>query len=366
MKYGWSVAMVAVALLLASCGGGSGPDTVDSSPSGSGTVDSARSTSTAKPQAAVGSTAQQPKPKLKLQHLDLTLAGWEDAGSAGIVMADKNGYFADAGLEVSVLTPVTPVNSVEYVLQGFDDLGVAPLPQVVLAREKGFPIVAVGSLIPQPTAAMIWLKSSGIDGIGDLKGKTVAIPGLSFQKDLLERILARAGLTPGDVKIKTVGYGLVSSLIDGSADAVFGAAPNIEGLKLELDGRHPVITPVDDLGLDVPAYEQAVVFTRKDRASDEPKTIRRFMAAVRRGTAAAVNDPGAAVDAIQAADEPNQEASRKDTEAEVEATLPLLSKTGEMSAQQARRLVAWMHRQGLIQRTPPVSSLLTNRYLAAP
>ena len=45
-----------------------------------------------------------------------------------------------------------------------DDFGVTQQPQVALARKTGHPIVAVGSLISQPTAAMIWLKGSKIRG----------------------------------------------------------------------------------------------------------------------------------------------------------------------------------------------------------
>jgi putative hydroxymethylpyrimidine transport system substrate-binding protein len=333
------------ALALAGCGGGGGAATTEA-------------TATSEP---LAQPKTKPEPRRSLQHLDLTLAGLEGPESAGIILAAKNGFFADAGLDVAVLTPIAPVNSVKYVRLGLDDLGVAPLPQVVMARERGLPIVAVGSVISRPTATMIWLRSSGIDGIEDLKGKTIAIPGLSFQKYFLERLLARAGLTLEDVKVKSVEYGLVPSLVSGRADAIFGGSANIEGVELRSRGLHPFITPVGDLGL--PAYDQMVIIARQRRAAKEPKMVRGFMAAVRRGTAAAIANPEAAVDAIAEGDEPSHEASRNDTEAEIKATLPLLSKTGEMSPRTARRLVAWMRDEGLLQGPLSVSSLLTNRDL---
>jgi len=64
---------------------------------------------------------------------------------------------------------------------------------------------------------------------------------------------------------------------------------------------------------------------------------------------------------IDTAYETNPELSRKEMEAGVEATLPLLSRTGYMSPGKASRLVDWMHGQGLIQREPPPAALLTNR-----
>ena len=60
---------------------------------------------------------------------------------------------------------------------------------MVLERARGAQVVAVGSLISDPTAAMIWLEKSHIGGIADLKGKTIAIPGLPFQKSFLQSIL---------------------------------------------------------------------------------------------------------------------------------------------------------------------------------
>jgi putative hydroxymethylpyrimidine transport system substrate-binding protein len=210
---------------------------------------------------------------------------------------------------------VTPINSIEYVVQGFDDLGVAPEPQVAAARAKGLPIVAVASLISRPTETMISEKGSGIDGIKDLKGKTIAIAGFSFQKAFLEKRLAEAGLSTGDVEIETVGSKLVPALVSGRAEAIFGGSMNIHGLELESRGLRPVALPVGALGF--PPFEQLLVFARANRVAKDPKTIRAFASALVRGAGKATADPEAAVAAIDAGDEPDPEASRMDTEAEV-------------------------------------------------
>jgi putative hydroxymethylpyrimidine transport system substrate-binding protein len=296
-----------------------------------------------------------------MREVQVTLDGWEGPGNVGLVMAFERGYFADVGLDVSLYAPATPTRPIEYVVDGTDDLGISNQPQVVLAKEKGEPIVAVGSLISQPTMAMIWLKKSKIHGIASLKGKTIAVPGLPFQEAFLQSLLARAGLALDDVKVKDVGYKLVPALVSGRADAIFGGSWNVEGAELESRGLKPVITRVEDLGF--PAYEELVVIARNDRVVEEPQLIRDFMSAVARGTAAAVEDPKGAIEAIEKSVESNPESSRKDTEAEIEATLPLLSKTGYMSPGQASRLVSWMHEEGSIQRKIPVSALLTNDYL---
>jgi len=297
-----------------------------------------------------------------LKKVRVTLDGQEGAETAGIVMAGKLGYFTDLGLSVSILSPALPARPIPYVATREDDLGVAQEPQLVLSKEKGTPVVAVGSLIGRPTAAMIWLKKSHIASIADLKGKTVAIPGVPFQEAFLKSCLARYGLTLDDVKIKTVGYNLVAALAKGRADAIFGGSPNVEGVALESQGLPTVITRLKALG--VPSYEELVVVARTDRVAKEPNLIRDFMSAVARGTAAAIEDPTGAVEAIEEVNAGTANLDREVLEAQLAATLPLLSRDGYMDLEKARRLAGWMHEEGMVKKPPPPSALLTNKYVA--
>lgn len=276
-------------------------------------------------------------------------------------MAYQHGYFNKPGLEVGVASPLTLMRPIRYVVGGTDNIGVSHLPQVVLAVEKGAPIVALGSLIPRPTATMVWLKKSEIHGVSDLKGKTIAIPGLSFQRALLKAILVRAGVPPDDVKIIRVGYGLASSLVSGRADATFGGNRYAEGVELESRGVDPVITPVTDLG--VPPYEEMVWIARSDFAAEHPRAIRRFLAGVRKGTVSAIENPLAAARILGEGTEKDRHLSPQEMAEGVKAAAPLLSRSGRMSLAKANRLLAWMNAQGLIKRQLPASVLMTNRYL---
>lgn len=300
-----------------------------------------------------------PVPPEQRQELNVTLDGWEGPETAGILMATENGYFNDGGLEVVSLVPATPGRSVRYVVDGTDVLGVAQEPQVVLAKEKGAPIAIIGSLVAQPTIAMIWTKKSGIGSVADLKGKTIAIPGLPFQRKFLEYVLAREGLTSADVTIEDVGYELVPALVSGRADAIFGGTWNLEGAELEARGEHPVITHAEDLGL--PAYDELVVIARTERLSEEPRLARDFMSAVERGTAAAVEKPESLLDALAGAVEANPKISRSARVLQTDATLPLLTGETDVSSGQVESLVDWMYEQGMIKRKVPAAAFLTER-----
>lgn len=294
----------------------------------------------------------------------VTGEGWESPADLGILLADREGFFREAGLSVWFGAPASPTRPVGYVTGGTDMLGVTHPPQLAMAKEKGAPIVAVGSLVSRPTAAMIWLKRSKIRDLSDLRGKTVAIPGLPFQKAFLESALTAAGLKPGETKVKTVGYDLVPALLSGRADAIFGGSANQEGVELRASGAEPVITPMRELG--VPAYEELVLIARQDLVEEDPKLIRDFMAAVARGTKVAAKHPGLAVKVLKEGGEANPEVSWKTMEAEVKATLPLVSRDGRMDSERTDDLLAWMHEEGMIEAGLTASDLLTNDYLAGP
>ncbi len=308
-----------------------------------------------------GSRSPQPERK-GLKGLHLTLKGHPDAEDAGILLAAERGYFAAAGLDLHITSPVIADNIPEYLVEGGSDVSILPQPQVTMANSQGMPLVAIGSLIRRPTMAMMALPDSGIVGVADLKGKRVAINSLPFEEAILASALADAGLSRDDVKLRPAGYELVQALIDRRVDAILGVYRNQEGVELEACGVRPVVIPVRKLG--VPPYEELDLVARRDRLARSPELFRAFMSALARGTAAAAANPRAAAEAISlyrgklGVADPQEPAL---VEAKVKATLPLLSKSGSMDPARATRFATWMYEQGLIQREVPVSRLLTNR-----
>jgi putative hydroxymethylpyrimidine transport system substrate-binding protein len=267
-------------------------------------------------------TERPEPPKKNLKSVEITLDGYPNAENVAVWMAKERGYFEDAGLDVYIHTPVSPLLPVKYVVDRSVDFSITHGPQIIVAERKGASIVGIETLIPQPTAAMIWLRKSKIGGLSDLRGKTIAIPGVPFQEDLLEKVLAKAGLTLADVEVEKVEHVLVPTLVSGRADAIFGGSWNIEGIELDARGLEPVITRVEDLG--VPTYDELVLIARRDLLARDPQSIGAFLTGLARGTAAVIEDPEAATEVLL---KQSGSSNRKAIEAQLEATLPLLSKT---------------------------------------
>jgi putative hydroxymethylpyrimidine transport system substrate-binding protein len=315
--------------------------------------------------AACGSKSDDTKGEPEKLTLDLDF--YPNPDHAGIYMAQEEGFFSEAGLEVAIDTPSDPAAPLKDVAAGRADLAITYEPEVALAREQGLDVVAVGALVNQPLTSLMWLKGTGktaIKGVADLKGKTVSYAGIPYQEAFMRTILARVNLSLSDIKLVNVGFGLIPSLASGSAQAMLGGYSNVEGVALREQGKEAEITTVDKLG--VPTYDELVFVARRSELEENGEKIRLFISALKRGTEAAVKSPKAASEAILAA---NSNLEPKLTEAEMAATLPLLGARtpgqpyGYMDPKEWEAFAAWMRDEELISTLPKASELLTNSYL---
>lgn len=312
--------------------------------------------------AACGAKSETKKGEPEKLTLDLDF--YPNPDHAGIYMAQEEGFFKEAGLELAINAPTDPSAPLKDVAAGKADLAISYEPEVMLAQEEGLDVVAVGAIVNQPLTSLIWLKKSGIKGPAELKGKTVSYAGIPYQEAFLKTILRRAKVPASTVKPVNVGFGLIPSLVNGSAQAMLGGYSNVEGVDLRERGLAPTITPVDELG--VPTYDELVLIARRSTLEEEGQKIRFFISALRRGTEAAVANPKAATEAILAA---NSSLEPKLTEAEIAATLPLLGARtagkpyGYMDPKEWEAFAAWMRDEELISNLPKAAELLSNDYL---
>ncbi len=297
------------------------------------------------------------------QPFSLTLDFYPNPDHAGIYSGIDIGAFEDAGLDLTVNTPSDPAAPIKQVAAGQTDLAISYEPELLLAREQGLDVVAVTALVDQPLSSMIWLPGSGIKTVADLRGKTVATAGIPYQDAFLSAILAGANVPENTVKTVNVGLGLMPALLSGKADALLGAFRNIEGVDLKLRGKKPTIKPMDELG--IPTYDELILVAKGSTLEQKSDQIRLFIAALERGTAAAVADPAAATKAILSA---NDALEPKLTRAWIDATLPLLEPTGNqpfgyMNPGQWTTFIAWMRDHDQITSLPTAKEVLTNSLL---
>ncbi len=163
--------------------------------------------------------------------------------------------------------------------------------------------------------------------------------------------------------VVNVQQGLLPAILSGRADAMLGGFLNVEGVDLRLRGKKPTVIPVDRLG--IPTYDELVLVANSDRLGDETQNVRLFIAALERGTKAAIADPPAATKAVLDA---GKGLNPRFTAAEVRKTLPLLLRAGDkpygyMDPKQWQRFAQFFADHGLINAVPSTGDVLTNDLL---
>jgi len=298
------------------------------------------------------------------QPFDVALDFYVNADHAGLYTAIDRGYFRDAGLDVRPRVPSDPSAPIKEVAAGRVDLAISYEPEVLLARDQGLPVKAVAALVDTPLTSLIWLQGSGIENVKGLRGKTIATAGIPYQEDYLSTILERTGLSPDDVEVVNVQQGLLPAILSGRADAMLGGFLNVEGVDLRLRGKQPTVIPVDRLG--IPTYDELVLVANSDSLDDEEQNVRLFIAALERGTKAAVANPEAATESVLDA---GKGLNPKFTAAEVRKTLPLLLPKGSerpygyMDPAAWQRFAQFFADHGLIDALPSTGDVLTNEFL---
>ncbi|MGI8460357.1 MAG: ABC transporter substrate-binding protein [Solirubrobacterales bacterium] len=297
------------------------------------------------------------------ERFDLALDFYVNPDHAGIYTALERGYFEDAGLDVRPQVPSDPAAPIKQVAAGRADLAISYEPEVLLARDQGLDVVAVGALVQEPLSSLISTGEAGIEDVPDLEGKTIATAGIPYQDTFLDAILERDDLSRDDVSVVNVGLNLLPAVISGRADAMLGGFRNIEGVDLELRGDDPRVVPVDELG--IPTYDELVIVANGRRAAEDPESIRLFLAALERGTALAARDPELATEAVL---EAGDGLDPKLTAAWTEATVPLLLPPGDedygfMEPREWEKFIGFMADEGDISTRFTTSEVLTNELL---
>jgi putative hydroxymethylpyrimidine transport system substrate-binding protein len=299
------------------------------------------------------------------QSLTLMLDWFPNADHVGLYQALAAGDFAQAGLNLHVQIPTDPATPLQLLAAGKVDVAVSYEPELLLARDKGAPLVGIGAIVQRPLTSIVSLGSKHITTPAQLRGKRVGDAGIPYQHDYLTTILQHAGVPVSSVKEIDVGDNLVPAMLSGRVDATLGAYWNYEAIQLQQAGKRPNVIHVENAG--VPDYDELVLVTREDEIANRTNILRRFVQALARGYEAVRANPQAGVSALVAA---NPSLSSKLQLASVRATLPSFFPAdpkqpwGWQNQSQWTAYGEWMLDHHLISNPASVANASTNQLLA--
>ena len=226
---------VALALLLAACGSAS------ASPSAAPSTDAASPASMAPADTASPSQPSEPVP------LTVGLGYIPSVQFAQFYLAQQAGYYADAGLDVTLQNKIDP-DLITLLGQGAVDIGSGDGTSVIPAVSQGIPVVYTATIYGTFPSIVLAKADSGITTAADLKGRKIGIPGrYGSSWIMLQALLQSAGLTPDDVTIvEFPDFGQATALQQGTVDAATGFANN-EPIQLKQAGIATNVLTVDGI-----------------------------------------------------------------------------------------------------------------------
>ena len=313
---------------------------------------------------AAGATPDEPA---GTEPFDLALDFYVNPDHVGIYEALDEGYFEEAGLDVQPQVPSDPSAPIKQVAAGRVDLAISYEPEVMLARDQGLDVVAVGALVNGPLTSLISLPAGGIE-LARRPGRTRpwSLPASPTRPPTWRRSSPMPASTPRASTWSTSGFNLMPPLIAGRADAMFGGFSNVEGVDLASGGSTRTCSPSTSWAYrptTSSSWSRTPIASRRTRIRSVPSCP-----ASSGVPTAAESDPAAATDALLA------EGDALDPEltlAQVEATLPRLVPPGEapyghMDPAAWERFSRYLAGNDLIDEAQPADELLTNDLLGGP
>jgi len=291
-----------------------------------------------------------PLPALAAEKMTVLLDWFVNPDHAPLIVAKEKGFFAEAGLDVTLIAPADPNDPPKLVAAGKADLAVSYQPQLYIHVAQGLPLVRVGTLVATPLNALVVLADGPVKTIADLKGRKIGFSIGGFEDALLGTMLTRHGLTLTDVTLVNVNFSLSPAIIAGQVDGVIGAFRNFELNQMDLVG-HPgrAFYPEEE---GVPPYDELIVVANKQSLGQG--RLRGFLDALERGVQYLVNHPDAAWSLFIKAhkdldDELNRRAWRD--------TLPRFAlRPAALDSARYERFAAFLKNQGLISTIPPLET----------
>lgn len=227
--------------------------------------------------------------------LKLILDWYVNPDHGPIIVADKLGYFKDAGLDVEIIAPADASTPSKMVAAGQADIAVSYQQQVHLQVHEGLPLIRVGTLIDTPLNCLMVRDDGSVNTIADLKGKKIGYSVAGVEETVLGTILAKHGLKLSDVELINVNFSLAPSLMSKQVDAVMGAYRNVELNQMAVEGVPGKCFNVEEEG--VPTYDELVYVansTKLDKA--EKDKISRFLTATEKAAQYIINHPDKSYD----------------------------------------------------------------------
>jgi len=272
-----------------------------------------------------------------------------NAVHSGIYAARREGFYRDAGVDLTIRQPGASTDAPKLLAAGRTDFAVLDIHDLGIARERGLDVVGLMPIVQRPLAAVLARADRGVSSPRGLEGRTVGVTGLPSDEAVVDSEVSADGGNPARVKRVTIGFNAVSSLAAGKVDAATGFW-NAEGVALRQRGIPIHIFKVNRYG--APPYPELVLVASRHTIEHDPSLVHDVVEATKRGYAFATAHPPRALDDLLA-EVPSLD--RADQAAQLRVLLPDLH-PAPFDPSVLRAWADWDLEHGLLERPLDVSA----------
>ena len=214
------------------------------------------------------------------EHMSLTLMkDWAPHGMhAPFYLAQAKGWFKEAGVTVKIVDGKGSAATIGLVGADQADIGHASLSVMALARNKGLPVTAIGSILRTNEVGVIFSKGKTYKGPKDFKGSTLVYTSGSIEAPFIDTFLAQGGLKRSEVNLLAVAASAkIATYLAGRGDGVIGPVPFF--LAIAARKRPSSFVGFAENGL--PMLSWGIV-ANDESIAKKPKAMKAFMTALAR------------------------------------------------------------------------------------
>ncbi len=298
-----------------------------------------------------------------LQDVTLMLDWVPNTNHTGIFVAQANGYFEDAGLNVTIIEP-GEVYAEHAVAAEVADFGVSFQEQVTLARADEVPIVSIAAIIQHNSSGFASRAELGAHSPRDWEGLRYGSFGSPFEPPTLQVLMNCDGGKFEALEIVDTGFSDPLALLDEAVTDLAWIFYGWQGIQAEYEGIDLQIVMMEEWFDCIPDYYTPVFIASETTIRERPQVVRAFLEATERGYRYAIDNPDQAADILlEAVPELNEDLvhrSQSWLSPRYQADAP---RWGEQDLQVWQAYSAWMVEHGILAVSIQAEDAFTNKYL---
>jgi len=280
--------------------------------------------------------------------LTLVLDFVPNAVHAGIYRAIEAGYYADEGINLTVIEPGETSDPVKLVGSGQADIGLADPTDLATARARGVDVGAILAILQRPAGGLITRRDSDVNRPKDLETRSVGVTGVASDQAVLRTLVESDDGDLGQVRVVTVGFNGAQALAAGRVDGFIGFIA-ADAAQIEASGTRVRSFPLDEYG--GPAYPGLVAFASPAFVEGNAELVNGFIDATTRGYEDTIEDPDKALDALVGA---NEGLDRPLSSRTLEGYLSMFTNPdggfGEIDPAAISQLLGWLTANGIVEK----------------